>query len=196
MILDIIKENQKKYSKLFSFGDLLYYSYANIQMLDAAIGMGKTNYDRQCYMIRSKAFKAYKAGNWEIHNLFNDNIAKLKSDSFCWYCGKHFDNKVELTVDHVFPRCKGGTDDMNNIIMVCKHCNSSKRDIDLFEWYFEKRNEFPPLNILIHYLKLIYLYSKDNGLLSKPIEELELIQLPFNYKYIPLRLPQPYLFIK
>lgn len=185
------KEKEQRYPRFVNFGEMLFYSYANLQMLCAAISMGKAKFDRQCYMIRAKAFKAYKDGRWNIHDLFQNNIYKMKSNSSCWYCGKIFDDKSELTIDHVFPRSKGGTNDIDNIIMVCKHCNSSKRDTDLLEWYFEKRCEFPPIPILVHYLKQIYLYAKDNDLLTKHREEIEQMQLPFNFRYIPLDYPQP-----
>jgi len=81
--------------------------------------------------------------------------------------------------------------DMDNIIMVCKTCNSSKGNMDLFEWYCEVRKEWPPLNILIHYLKNIYLYSVENGLMDKHAEELDEMDLPFKWQYIPLDYPQP-----
>ena len=57
---DIIKENEKRYPRFSNFGKLLFYSYArsamplcyakNVQMLCAAINLGKTKYDRSCYM--------------------------------------------------------------------------------------------------------------------------------------------------
>lgn len=193
--IDIIKENKKRYPRFENFGEMLYWSYANLQMLCAAINMGKTKYDRSCYMVRAKAFKAYKEGRWNIHDLFENNIAKLKSDCVCWYCGEVFDDKSKLTIDHVFPRSKGGTNDMNNIIMVCKHCNSSKRDTDLLEWYFVQHRKFPSIPILVHYLKQIYFYAKDNDLLNKRREEIEQMSLPFNYRYIPLDYPQPQYFM-
>ena len=188
---NITKKNEERYPRFANFGEMLFWSYANLQMLIAARNMGKAKYDRACYAVRAKTFKAYKEGRWNIHDLFENNIAKMKSDSFCWYCGKEVESKNELTVDHVFPRSKGGTNDMDNIIMVCKHCNSSKRDTDLLEWYFEQRHEFPPIFILAHYLKQIYLYARDNDLLGKHREEMEEMKLPFNYKYIPLKYPQP-----
>lgn len=192
---NVIQENEKRYPRFANFGEMLFWSYANLQMLCAALNMGKAKYDKSCYMIRAKAFKAYKEGRWNIHDLFENNIAKMKSGNYCWYCGEEFEDKKELTIDHVFPRSKGGTNDMDNIIMVCKHCNSSKGNMDLFEWYSEVRKEWPTLNILIHYLKNIYLYSMDNGLMDKHREEMELMELPFNYRYIPLDYPQPECFM-
>ena len=51
-----------------NFGEYLYYAYANLQMLHYALKADKPKYDRMCYMIRAKAFKAYKEGRWIIHN--------------------------------------------------------------------------------------------------------------------------------
>ena len=80
---------------------------------------------------------------------------------------------------------------MDNIIMVCKECNSSKGKMDLFEWYFTVKKRWPPIYILVHYLKNIYLYSIENGLMDKHSYELDAMDLPFNHRYIPLDYPQP-----
>ena len=105
-----------------NFDEYLYYAYANLQMLHYALKADKPKYDRMCYMIRANAFKAYEEGRWNIHNLFEFNIAKIKQNDYCWYCGKEME-RSKLTKDHVFPRRKGGDNDMDNIIMVCKECN-------------------------------------------------------------------------
>ena len=57
----------KKLPDFKNFGEYLYYAYANLQMLHYALKDGKSKYDRMCYMIRAKAFKAYKEGRWQIH---------------------------------------------------------------------------------------------------------------------------------
>lgn len=188
--MNIIQENEKRYPRFATFGELLYWSYANLQMLFVAIKEGKPKYDRLCYMIRAKAFKAYKEGRWNIHDLFEFNIEKIKSNNYCWYCGQEMEPS-KLTKDHVFPRAKGGKDCLDNIIMVCKTCNSSKGKMDLFEWYDEVRNEWPPINVWVHYMKNIYLYSVENGLMDKPLEEIDALDLPFKWRYIPLDFPQP-----
>jgi len=46
----------KKERTFSNFGDYLYWSYANLQMLHYALKDGKPRYDRMCYMIRAKAF--------------------------------------------------------------------------------------------------------------------------------------------
>ena len=49
---NINKENDKRYPKFANFGEYLFWSYANLQMLCAALNMGKAKYDKSCYMIR------------------------------------------------------------------------------------------------------------------------------------------------
>ncbi|WP_223926829.1 HNH endonuclease [Prevotella lacticifex] len=184
------KKSSTKRAKYNNFGELLYYAYANLQMLCYALGSNTPKYDKKCYMIRAKAYKAYKEGRWNIHDLMQLNVAKIKENNFCWYCGKEMPPS-KLTIDHVFPRNKGGNNDMDNIIMVCKTCNSSKGNMDLFEWYSKVQKHWPPLNILIHYMKNIYQYSKENGLMDKHAEEMDLLELPFNWRFIPIHYPQP-----
>lgn len=45
----------------------------------------------------------------------------------CQYCGKSFSG-VELTLDHVLPRSKGGKTDWTNIVSACRPCNAHKAD--------------------------------------------------------------------
>jgi len=165
-----------------NFGEYLYYAYANLQMLHYVLKDGKPMYDRMCYMIRAKAFKAYKEGRWQIHDLFEFNITKIKENNYCWYCGKETEPS-KLSKEHVFPRAKGGANDLDNIIMVCKTYNSSKGNMDLFEWYSEVRQEWPPFNVMVHYLKNIYLYSVENALLDKHSTELDAMDIPFKWQY-------------
>ena len=189
-MLTAFSSGNRAYPEFADFGEYLYYAYANVQMLHYAIKAGKAKYDRTCCMIRAKAFKAYREGRWNVHDLLEINVDKIQQNDYCWYCGRHIEPS-KLTKDHVFPRSKGGDNDMDNIIMVCKTCNSSKGDMDLLKWYAEVRREYPPLNILIHYLKNIYLFSVEHGLLDKQAEELDAMGLPFDWHYIPVKLPAP-----
>jgi len=49
----------------------------------------------------------------------------------CAYCG----SKKELTIDHVIPRCKGGTDFSKNVVCCCNSCNQSKGHEPWEDWY-------------------------------------------------------------
>jgi 5-methylcytosine-specific restriction endonuclease McrA len=48
----------------------------------------------------------------------------LRRDGFkCMYCGDH---KPPLTVDHIIPRSRGGTDQWENLVCACIKCNNRK----------------------------------------------------------------------
>lgn len=38
-----------------------------------------------------------------------------------------------MTVDHIVPKCKGGTNDWENLVTACERCNNMKSDS--LEWY-------------------------------------------------------------
>ncbi len=42
----------------------------------------------------------------------------------CQYCGA----TRKLTIDHVIPRCKGGDDSWENLVVACSSCNTKKGD--------------------------------------------------------------------
>ena len=55
----------------------------------------------------------------------------FKRDGFaCAYCGKT-PPTIILEVDHIDPKSKDGTDDINNLITACFDCNRGKKDIPL-----------------------------------------------------------------
>ena len=185
------RDSNKKYREFKTFGEFLHWAYANLQMMCFALSAGKETFDRQCFSVRSKAFKAYEEGRWQIHDLLENNIAKIQNPDVCWYCGARVQNPKVLTVDHIIPRSKGGTNEMDNIFMVCKTCNSLKRDMDVMEWFFTKRELFPPIVVIAHYLKQINIYATENGLMQKSLGELSQMDLPFKPDFIPIEYPHP-----
>lgn len=48
----------------------------------------------------------------------------------CCYCG----SSIRLSVDHLFPRMRGGADTGDNIVWACRVCNGSKGGRDMLEW--------------------------------------------------------------
>ena len=80
----------------------------------------------------------------------------LKRDDFrCVYCGKRATD-VELHIDHVIPRSRGGTNDTWNLVACCIPCNMSKgTDLPTDEIMSDIRERdarwlYPPRN-LEHY---------------------------------------------
>lgn len=49
----------------------------------------------------------------------------LRDSWKCHYCGQSLDIET-ATVDHIKPKCIGGTNDTTNLITSCKPCNCSK----------------------------------------------------------------------
>jgi hypothetical protein len=63
--------------------------------------------------------------------LTRDNV--YRRDGFtCVYCGIR--GRDKLTLDHVIPKSKGGTDTWENLVSACYSCNSEKGDLLLEEW--------------------------------------------------------------
>ena len=57
-------------------------------------------------------------------------------DSFkntCVYCGETYENN-ELTLDHVYPKAKGGETVTKNLVPACRCCNQDKGTSHWKEW--------------------------------------------------------------
>src|SRR5574344_2067037 len=138
--------------KYSNWGEYIFWIYANVNMCNEALKLHKLHYDRTSFMIRAKAFKAYKEGRWQIHSLFENNNWKMDwGKEYCWYCGESLECG-KLTAEHIFPRAKGGDDSFDNISYACKKCNSSKGDKDLIEWMYEAQKLIPPFWIVCIYM--------------------------------------------
>jgi hypothetical protein len=55
-----------------------------------------------------------------------------KDGSCCWWCGKDL-APSEQTLEHMIPRSMGGGNNLENLRIACRQCNSSRRN-----------NPFPP----------------------------------------------------
>jgi 5-methylcytosine-specific restriction endonuclease McrA len=63
---------------------------------------------------------------YRIQVLTRRNILTRDSNS-CQYCGNQFP-AMELTLDHVIPRSKGGLSTWENLVAACSTCNRRKAD--------------------------------------------------------------------
>jgi len=59
---------------------------------------------------------------------------KERWDYECAYCG----SSKNLTIDHIVPRSKGGTDFTKNVVCCCHDCNQSKSHTPWEDWYFSQ----------------------------------------------------------
>jgi hypothetical protein len=59
---------------------------------------------------------------------------KEKWNNQCAYCG----NEENLTLDHITPRSKGGSDRATNVLCACNECNHSKGQQIWYDWYMKQ----------------------------------------------------------
>lgn len=51
-----------------------------------------------------------------------------RDKNVCQYCGHKF-SRADLTIDHVIPRSRGGSDTWDNLVLACSECNLRKRNL-------------------------------------------------------------------
>lgn len=63
-----------------------------------------------------------------------------KYDGCCAYCGKYMSSIKDMQIDHIVPKCHGGTDDIENLNPSCRRCNHYKRgnSLEVFRDMVEK----------------------------------------------------------
>ena len=164
--------------------ELLAWSYANLAMAHAAVSEGVSSYGRHHYAIRMRLHKGLLLGTMKMGSMADDERLKMTLPQSCCYCG----TMANLSIDHLIPRSKGGSDHGENLVWACRSCNSSKSAADVLMW-FERRGEFPPLLLLRRYLKVAYQHCLDHDLLGATMEEIA--KLPFALTAIPTRYPNP-----
>ncbi len=166
--------------------ELIYWSYANLAMAHSAVGRRQAEYSQLNYMIRARLFKGLKAGSMNLRTIFDDEKIKIYTGMICNYCG----SSINLSLDHIFPKFSGGSDNAENLIIACKNCNSSKGKKDLMEWMIAS-NTFLPLMVIRRYLKLVYNFCLEFELLDVTIDEMHNKGLPFNITLLPTTFPSP-----
>jgi len=106
-----------------SVKDVIFYQYAKI--ISNSAGFGKDNYA----MIMSN-WKKLKSGEIHWSTSVREWLREHENHDKCIYCGA----EGKLTTEHILPRSRGGEDIPDNVVRVCKSCNSSKGDKRLYEW--------------------------------------------------------------
>lgn len=96
----------------------------------------KRMWDRMNYdpiKAKAKAAKRRALGTVSVYTI-REMLAEQENK--CAYCGIDMGNKP--TLEHILAVENGGTNDRENLCMVCYHCNSSKKDIPLEVWRVKK----------------------------------------------------------
>lgn len=168
--------------------EIIYKSYAHVAMAHAALE-GKEpveEYQPIHFGIRKRLFNGLMNGSMKIGSMWDEEKKKIKFPRCCYYCGA----EGKLTIDHLIPRAKSEIDTSDNLVYACSPCNSSKRDTDLLAFYARKE-QTPPISLLVRYLKLCFSYCEQNDLLDKNVNDIELDAVPFDVRALPQALPQP-----
>ncbi len=74
---------------------------------------------------------------------------RLTMPSNCWYCGC----SDTSTVDHVTPKLMGGLDDLDNLVLCCKSCNSKKKAMSVGEFRFKMSWDKTKYSEVINHIK-------------------------------------------
>lgn len=178
---------KKTFRDINSVKELIYWSYANLAMAHFAITRQETRYSRMSFIIRGRLFKGLMSGTMNIATLLDDEKIKVQYSEVCAYCGK---STTDISIDHIIPQIRKGSHSADNLIRVCRKCNSSKGGRDLMAWHIQNGN-FPSILILRRYLKLVYQYCCVNDILDLTLDEALNNDLPFDIKNIPIEYPSP-----
>lgn len=106
-----------------TISDVINYYYALLVIAEAA-GMKKE------YGFINYTYNRLKNGQMQMANRDGEIRVQMRTDPVCVYCGGPSDSR-----DHVIPRNYDGPEGQQNVVRSCKHCNSSKGDHDLVDWW-------------------------------------------------------------
>lgn len=104
--------------------DIAYYRIANTNKNCKVYG---------CFLLnRTKIWVCVKSNNAVKTNKRRVIGPKLRWHVFekykraCCVCGSRASDGVKLEIDHIVPVSKGGTNDLENLQILCEHCNRGK----------------------------------------------------------------------
>src|SRR3989344_5430455 len=131
--------------------DLIFYQYAKIMATSA--GFSKEKNKVSYYRFIMDRVKKLKSGDIKISNILRELKKQMTAcEKCCEFCGA----KENLSFDHLIPLSRGGSDNIENQVLACKSCNSSKGNKGLYAWYGEARKDELSRVVAGKYLKLLY----------------------------------------
>ena len=113
--------------------ELEHRRWVGIDVSPRAADLVKDRMDRDVRLFYRGSHREDIPQRTDIGDLISYNDAKNKRFLYgeqggdCNGCKTHFQLR-NLTVDHIIPRSKGGTDHVDNLQLLCGHCNSVNGD--------------------------------------------------------------------
>ena len=89
-------------------------------------------------IVLAKPIGGKKNDREKRYTSFSKKVVWNRDNHTCWYC-KRTKRQMEeegfmLTIDHIVPRCKGGTNTFDNTVSCCSDCNGKKDDMDIVKF--------------------------------------------------------------
>jgi 5-methylcytosine-specific restriction protein A len=66
-----------------------------------------------------------------------DSLMKRNPQKLCANCHESMSSRYDLQLDHIVPKCRGGSDDQSNLQLLCKECHRKKttKDVEFLNRY-------------------------------------------------------------
>ena len=135
--------------------DEIFYEYA--KLISRTVFEGKIN-----YRFVTDRFKALRSGDATMSGTIREWQREQEFPQECVFCG----SQVDLQVDHLIPRSRGGSDSADNTVWSCSACNASRGDKGVFQWLGLKRKDKLHRLVAGKYLKEIYALHEQKGTLK------------------------------
>ena len=131
------KESRFKNGKSYSKNTMLYKHNCYWCGKEFKGSLDKRYCSDNCRLVAWRNFKkeshnfisqtAEKTGKFTPLSWGKTRFAVLQRDHFqCRYCGRSANDGYVLHVDHIHPKSKGGTNNVDNLVTSCMECNLSK----------------------------------------------------------------------
>jgi len=142
--------------------DTIYWQYAKLISKSAGMGLNARAF-------QMATFQRLKKGEMRWSSTIKEWVLENEKPKECIYCGA----KGDLTTEHLLPKCCGGEDILDNVIRICKNCNSKKGGKKLYEYFGHENRDKIPRIAEGKYLKLLHQLHEKAGTLKLSEKELQ-----------------------